>query len=143
MLQLGEVDYAVSLNRRDDTRVARLVPRITISAHDGHWHEATVEAVTADGKHVRRTCADGPRTLMFHDKATAVALFAQRVSTAGVPASVGREVASAAFGAARGDAIGVREWLDALLQPRWGPRDGSGSSGRVSPYRWHAPRVAT
>lgn len=113
MLALGELHYAVSLERRDDARIAALVPLVTVRPHDGEWHEATVDAELDDGTRVRRTCADGPRALMFQDEATAARLFAERAAQAGLPSGHAGEAAAALL--AGGAGVGTREWLDRLL----------------------------
>jgi 2-methylcitrate dehydratase PrpD len=115
MLTFGELDYAVSVNRRGDPAVARLLPLVRIQPHDGEWHEASIAATLADGSTVRRTCADGPRALMFQDRATAIALFEQRLVASGSRAGTGADAAAAVFRAADGlSDVGVREVLDRL-----------------------------
>jgi 2-methylcitrate dehydratase PrpD len=115
MLALGELDYSVSVNRRGDPGIARLVPLVRIEPHDGQWHEASIEAVLADGSTVRRTCADGPRALMFQDRETAIALFEQRLAASGWRPGTGAEVAAAVSHAADGTSdIGMRQLLDRL-----------------------------
>ncbi len=119
MLALGELDYAVSQSRRGDPSIAALVPRVTIGAHDGHWHEASVELLLADGSRLARTSADVPRTLIFHDRPTATALFEQRLARSGWPSAAGSELAGAVFAAADGSAtLGVRGLLDRLSDSR-------------------------
>jgi 2-methylcitrate dehydratase PrpD len=104
MLRFGQLDYGVSVRYREDPAIVHLVSRIAIEPHDGQWHEASIEAVLVDGTILRRTCADGPRRLMFQDQATAIELFEQRSRSSGRPSGIGTEIAASIFAAVDGGA---------------------------------------
>ena len=118
MMIFGELDYAVSAQRRTDPAISRLVPRIRIEGHDGPWHEATIEAELEDGSTLRRTCADGPRHLMFQDRVTAIDLMERRCAAGGWPTGIGTELAAMVFADVDGKRrAGMRELLDLLSGP--------------------------
>lgn len=115
MLRFGQLDYDVSVRHREDPAILQLVSRIAIEPHDGQWHEASIEAVLRDGTTLRRTCADGPRKLMFQDQATAIELFEQRARASGRPSGAGADIAASIFAAVDGTAsLRVRSLLDRL-----------------------------
>jgi hypothetical protein len=115
MLALGELDYSVSVKRRKDPNILRLVHCVTVEPHDGEWHEATIEAKLRDGRIVQRTCADGPRELMFHQPQTAVALFEDRLRVSGSRPGVGAALAAQVFEVAQGHAqMSIRKLVDMM-----------------------------
>jgi 2-methylcitrate dehydratase PrpD len=119
MLALGELDYQVSVTRRRDPIIARLVPLVTIEPHDGNSLDASVEVVLADGSKVSRTAADAPRTLLFHDQPTAISLFERRLAVSGWPLGAGTRIATEVFDVARGvSTMSARQFLDLLSSTR-------------------------
>jgi 2-methylcitrate dehydratase PrpD len=116
MLAIGRLDYAVSAERRNDPAILRLVSCVTVTAHDGAWHEAEVEVELDDGSRISRRSADAPRTLLFHDETAAAAVFEHRLAEAGVTG--GKALAGAVFGAAHGAPLAVAELLDRLSSPQ-------------------------
>ena len=116
MLTYGRLDYALSLDHRDDPRILRLVERITVEPEaDGTPYDATVEIELADGSTVRRTARESPRTLLFHDRKTAVDVLDTRLSQAGCSQGAGPAVAAAVFEAVdQGADVGIGAMLDRL-----------------------------
>jgi uncharacterized membrane-anchored protein len=82
---------------------------------DGTPYDATVEIERADGSTARRTARESPRTLLFHDRKTAIELLDARVSQAGGAHGAARALAAAVFDAVdqRAD-VGIGAVLDRL-----------------------------
>lgn len=121
MLVYGRLDYALSLDHRDDRRILAVVERITVEPEpDGTAYDATVEIEGADGSTARRTARESPRTLLFHDRKTASDLLDTRLSQAGCPRGTGPALAAGVFDAVdeRAD-IGIGAVLDRITtKPR-------------------------
>ncbi len=118
MLVYGRLDYALSLDHRNDLRILGLVERITVEPEaDGTPYDATVEIERADGSTVRRTARESPRTLLFHDRKTAIDLLDTRLSEAGCPHGVGPALAARVFDAVdqRAD-VGIGAVLDHITR---------------------------
>lgn len=118
MLVYGRLDYALSTDHRDDARILALVERITVEPEpDGTPYDATVEIEGADGSTARRTARESPRTLLFHDRKTAIDLLDTRLSEAGCPHGAGPALAAGVFDAVdqRAD-IGMGAVLDRITR---------------------------
>lgn len=119
MLACGELEYDVNRDRREDPRILRVAERVTIEPDDeGGPEDSVVEVTLADGTRRSRSSREAPRTLLYHDAATAEALIEERSARAGLAGGAGREVAGAVLAAARGESrAGMREILDHVLVP--------------------------
>lgn len=100
MLVHGRLDYRISVEHRKDPAILRLVELTRIEPDDSCTQfDAIVEATLDDGSTLRREASQSPRTLIFHDRPTATALIAQRLTEGGRPKGAGHHVASAVFAA--------------------------------------------
>jgi 2-methylcitrate dehydratase PrpD len=115
MLVHGKLDYRISLERRNDPEILRLVEMTSIEADDAFTQfDASVEVVLDDGSKLRREASQSPRHLLFHDRTTAADLVEQRLARAGRPPGAGRNFAAAVFQAID---RGTKSRFGALLDP--------------------------
>jgi hypothetical protein len=93
-----------------------LVDMTTIEPDDEGTHmDASVAVELADGSKRMRATKEAPATLFFHDRATAIRLFEQRLMRCGFSAGHGEAIATSLFDAVRdGGAFGIRELLDRI-----------------------------
>lgn len=118
MLTFGELDYDINRDRRDDPTVLRLAGIATIVPDDvGGPEDSTVELRMKDGTVRARSSREAPRTLLYHDRATATALIEKRLARMGWAAGRGDAFAAALFRHidAR-SAVSIGELLNAVLR---------------------------
>lgn len=123
MLVCGDLEYEVSNERRDDPAILRLAERIIVEPDDeGGPADGLVEVTLDDGSVMRRTAAEAPRTLLYHDIPTATAIFAGRFGRSGRSPDAGTSIAQTLFAAARREGgVTMRAVLDEVI-----PRNGAG-----------------
>jgi 2-methylcitrate dehydratase PrpD len=115
MLAHGRLEYDIPEQHRQDEEILRLVRASVVEPHDETHMDASVVLELADGTRHERATKEAPQTIFFHDRATAVALFDQRLAGCGFAAGRGEEIASAVFEAAAGrTAIALAELLDRI-----------------------------
>jgi 2-methylcitrate dehydratase PrpD len=116
MLAYHELEYDIPDQRRQDDKILRLVRMTTIEPDDDGTHmDASVEVALADGGTRKRASKAAPQTIFFHDRATAIDLFEQRLVRCGYPAGRGRDLATVVLDAAAGrGALDMRTLLDQL-----------------------------
>ncbi len=114
MLVHGRLAYSISFECRQDPEILRLVELTKIEPDDDFTQfDASVELTLDDGSKVRRDAKQSPRTLLFHDRATAADLVEERLARGGRPEGVGRELAAAIFGTIdQGAPVELRDLLD-------------------------------
>jgi 2-methylcitrate dehydratase PrpD len=119
MLVCGELEYDISAERRNDRRILDLIPLISIEPDDlGTPYDATVTVEFEDGTVMTNSADEGNASQLFHDRATATALFENRLTRSGYPAGTGASAAAAAIDAATGGSMpSMRQWLDRLAPP--------------------------
>jgi 2-methylcitrate dehydratase PrpD len=119
MLVHGRLDYAMSLEHRDDPAILRLVALARIEPDDAFTQfDASVEVALDDGTKRRREAREAPRTLLFHDRATAGRLAEERLRRSSRPEGAGRALAARLFEAIDGDGTTpLRALLDIALSP--------------------------
>ena len=118
MLILGEIEYDVSRDRREDATILRLAKRITIEPDDeGGPADSTIEIEFEDGTRRVRSSREAAATLLYHDRATALAVLEDRTVRTGWPAGCGSGLAEAVFAQIDGEStIGIRDLLDRLFK---------------------------
>jgi len=116
MLANGALEYDIPENHRQDENILRLVRLSTVEPDDIGTHmDASVEVELADGSRRKHLSREAPQTIFFHDRATAIGLFEQRLVGCGYPAGRGRDIATALLDAAAGlGAMDIRTLLDRL-----------------------------
>lgn len=115
MLVLGELEYDVALERRDDPAILRLVPLTAIEPHDGAYNEAVVTVEFDDGTRVTRTAADAPATLIYQDRPRAAEVFRGRLGGCGFSPEIAGGIEADAFG---DGSVPIRLLLDRLFTGR-------------------------
>ena len=107
MLLLGDLEYDVSLNQRENAALLDLVQRVEVLPSDvGTKLDAVLTVTFSDGSTRTRHASDAPRNWLYHDPERAIAIFEQRLVSTGYPVDAGREMASALFAeGARGQSI--------------------------------------
>ncbi|AEF88667.1 MmgE/PrpD family protein [Delftia sp. Cs1-4] len=113
MLAYGELEYDKPQDHRQDADILRLVQLIEIVPDDdGNPYDAELALELDDGSRRVGTAAQAPRTLLFHDRATAAALLERRLSAGGRQAGAGTRAAQDLFAAIDGGTpLGCREFL--------------------------------
>lgn len=113
MLVYGELEYDKPQDHRQDPEILRLVPKVEIVPDDdGGPYDADVTVELADGTNLTRSASEAPRTLLFHDRATAAALIERRMVACGRPVGSGAALAQTVFAAVDGRAdLSTREFL--------------------------------
>ncbi|CAA2158550.1 hypothetical protein MBRA_03818 [Methylobacterium brachiatum] len=112
MLVLGELEYDVALERREDPAILRLVPLTIIEPHDGAYNEAVVTVELDDGTRMERTAADAPATLIYQDRARALEVFRGRLASCGFDQRVAAGIEADTFGKG---SVSARQLLDRLF----------------------------
>jgi len=109
MLLFGDLEYDVSLEQRDNPTLLKLVQKSTVVPNDlGTKLDAEITVVMSDQSVRVRHAADAPSTWLYHDPATALAIFEKRMSACGFDSKDSREFASALFDPkARSQSIGI------------------------------------
>ena len=117
MLVYGDLEYDKPQDHREDPDILRLVPLIEIEPDDdGNPYDADVTVELDDGTRRTRSAAQAPRSLLFHDRPTASALFEQRLAASGRPAGAGTRMAQALFGCVDGTAnLSCRDFLRQVI----------------------------
>lgn len=117
MLVCGSLEYEVSDGRREDAAILRLAAVTTIEPDDhGGPADGAVEVTLDDGSVRRRSSNEAPRTMLYHDRPTASALFDDRLRRCGRPKGHGASVAEALFDSIdRGKRPGFRSVLDTFI----------------------------
>lgn len=119
MLAYGRLDYAMGIENRDDPRILDLVAKVTVVPHDGPPLASEIEAELEDGRIVRRSADEAPRTLILPDPARTAAVLDERLAAAGHPAGLGRDIAAEVYASALSDrALKVRGLLDRIAIPQ-------------------------
>jgi 2-methylcitrate dehydratase PrpD len=118
MLVHGELEYGVSLDHRNDPDILRLVPLVEmLPDDDGTPYDATVTVHFSDGTKIVKEASEAGMSQLFHDAATAAALFEDRLVRSGYAEGTGARLAAQVMKAASGESDpGTRQWLDALLE---------------------------
>ena len=118
MLVHGELEYGVSLDQRGNPDILRLVPLVEmVPDDDGTPHDATVRVRFEDGTEIVKEAREAGMSMLFHDAATASALFEERLVRSGYPRDTGIHLAALVMQATTGDdQPGARQLLDGLLQ---------------------------
>jgi len=112
MLTLGDLEYDVSLERRNDPRLLKLVNKITIIPSDeGTKLDSTVTVHLRNGTRRVRRADEAPKNWLYHDAQTAIDIFEKRLSRIGRPPGTGRLIGTSLF-----DASGCRRPLTSLLE---------------------------
>ena len=117
MLVHGELEYGISLEKRDDPEILRLVALVTIEPDDkGTPYDATVTVEFDDGVVLTREASDAGMSQLFHEAPTAIALFEDRLVRSGYAAGVGTCVAAQVLAATKeGSTFTARQLLNALF----------------------------
>ena len=117
MLVHGELEYGISLDQRYDVDILRLVPLMAMEPDDeGTPYDATVTVEFDDGTVISKEAKDAGMSQLFHDAATAVALFEDRLVRSGYAKGTGARVAAQVMEAAtQCSALTARQLLDELL----------------------------
>ena len=135
MLVHGELEYGISLDQRYDVDILRLVPLMAMEPDDeGTPYDATVTVEFDDGTVISKEAKDAGMSQLFHDAATAVALFEDRLVRSGYAKGTGARVAAQVMEAAtQCSALTARQLLDELLSlpSRSGPGHRQRHPGRA------------
>lgn len=117
MLVYGELEYDKPQEHRQDPSILRLIPLMEIVPDDGgNPYDADVTVELDDGTRLTRSAAEAPRALLFHDRATAAALFQQRLGATGRNANAAGRMAQALFGCVDGTTnMTCRDFLGQVL----------------------------
>lgn len=117
MLVLGKLDYAVNRDLRQNEDILRLAGLATIEAdHIGGPEDSLVEVTMFDGSIVSRHASEAPKTLLYHDRESAVSLFTKRAESVGHNQTAAEGLASSVFEHIDGKRKkSVSELLDGLL----------------------------
>ena len=98
MLVYGELEYDKPQDHREDLDILRLVPLIEIEPDDGgNPYDADVTVELDDGTSATRSASEAPRSLLFHDRPTAAALFEKRLVATGRTRGAGTAQAQQLF----------------------------------------------
>lgn len=118
MLVHGELEYDVSLGCREDSDILRLVHLVKIVPDDdGTPYDATVTVIFEDGTQIVKEARQAGMSQLFHDAATASALFEDRLVRSGYARGIGLRLAAQVMAAANEDGgTSARQLLDELLQ---------------------------
>jgi 2-methylcitrate dehydratase PrpD len=116
MLTYGELEYDKSVAHRTDSKILELIHRVEIEPDDhGDPYKADVEVTLSDGSVVKASASEAPATQLFHDRATAVALFEARLLRTGYRKGIGSSAAHALLEVIdRRAGTGMRGWIDSL-----------------------------
>jgi 2-methylcitrate dehydratase PrpD len=115
MLVLGDLEYDVSMNRRQDLRLLALVAKTQIiPSDDGTKLDSVLTIFLNDGTTRVRHAADAPRTLLYHDVETATHIFENRMIRCGRPADSGRKVGTTLFSSGA-DNLPMSDLLDRIV----------------------------
>jgi len=113
MLLLGDLEYDVSLNRRNDPEILRLVDCLEIAGDpNGTKLDAEVRVQLGDGSIHTTRAADSPRYWLYHDEARSTSVFLQRMSSF-LGETRARALAGQVFRLSDSN-IPMRDWLGAL-----------------------------
>ena len=116
MLVCGELEFDVPQNRREDAAILRLAAMTSVEPDDeGGPADGLVELTLDDGSRRLRTSAEAPRTLLYHDRPTATALFGDRLVRSGDARGRGPALAADVFAAAEGGGASIAALLDGIV----------------------------
>lgn len=119
MLVYGELEYGISLDHRSDPKILDLVPLVTIEPDDeGTPFDATVTVEFSDGTSIKKEAKEAGTSQLFHDRATAITLFEDRLLRSGYAPGTGIRIAGQVIEAANpASRLSARNLLDSLLAP--------------------------
>lgn len=84
MLLFGDLEYDVSLEQRNNPSLLALVQKSTVVPNDlGTKLDAELTVVMSDQSVRVRHAAEAPRTWLYHDPETSIAIFQKRMSSRG------------------------------------------------------------
>jgi 2-methylcitrate dehydratase PrpD len=99
MLVTGDLEYEVSRDQRENSEILRLAALTTVEGDDGGGPtDGSIEISLDDGSVRRRTSNEAPRTLLYHDRSTAAAVFESRLRRCGRPIGQGESLAKSILG---------------------------------------------
>ena len=111
--------YDIGVEGRSDPRILKLVALTTVEPEDKTALDAEVVVELDDGKVLRRTAQESPRTLIFQDRARATQVLEQRLARGGSRPGTGKALSDCVFTALdRGSKLDIRAVLDSFQPAR-------------------------
>ena len=98
MLIFGDLEYDAALNQRENPAVLDLVRKVSVVPNrEGTKLDAELRVTMRDGTEYVEHAANAPRTWLYHDPDTSIAIFERRMGASGFDASACRTMATGLF----------------------------------------------